>query len=76
MQNLKKDTNEVIYKTETDSQTQKTNYGCQRGKVGMENKLGVWDCHIHTSISKIDNQKGPTVQHRELCSVLCNDLNG
>ena len=25
---------------------------------------------------KIDNQQGPTVQHRELYSVLCNDLYG
>ena len=24
-------------------------------------KLGVWDCHIHTTIFKIDNQQGPTV---------------
>ena len=31
MWNLKYDTNELIYKTETDSQTQKTNYGYQRG---------------------------------------------
>ena len=33
--NLKKkkiDTNELIYKTETDSQTQETNYGYWRGK--------------------------------------------
>ena len=34
MRSLKYDTNELIYKTETDSQTQKTNYGYQRGKVG------------------------------------------
>ena len=27
---LKNDTNELIYKTKTDSQTQKTNYGYQR----------------------------------------------
>ena len=31
--NLKNDMNELIYKTETDSQTQKTNYGYQKGKV-------------------------------------------
>ena len=25
-----------------------------------------------TAIFKMDNQQGPTVQHRELCSTLCN----
>ena len=40
MWNLKKkDTNEIICKTERDSQT----YGYQRGKVGDRNKLGVWN---------------------------------
>ena len=38
----KNDTNELIYKTERDSQTQKTNYGYQRGKGGRD-KLRVWD---------------------------------
>ena len=32
MWNLKYDTNELIYKTEIDSQISKTNYGYQRGK--------------------------------------------
>ena len=32
------DTNELIYKTETDSQTLKTNLWLPKG-----NKLGVWD---------------------------------
>ena len=26
--------------------------------------------------NKIDNQRGPTVEHRELCSIFCNKLNG
>ena len=42
MWNLKYDTNELIYKTERDSQTQKTNLCYQRGKGGRD-KLGVWD---------------------------------
>ena len=37
---------------------------------------GVWDGHVHTAIFKMDNQQGPTVQHRELCSVLCGSLDG
>lgn len=32
--NLKYDTNGLIYKTETDSQTWKTNLGLPKGKVG------------------------------------------
>ena len=31
---LKNDTNELIYKTEADSQTQKTNLGLPKGKQG------------------------------------------
>ena len=37
----KKDTSEPIYKTETDSQKQKTTYGYQKERWG--DKLGVWD---------------------------------
>ena len=43
---LKSDTNEVIYKTEIDSQTQKTNLWLPKGMGGREwgrDKLGVWD---------------------------------
>ena len=45
MWNLKYDTNELIYETETDSQTQRTDLWLQKGKgagVGGD-KLGVWD---------------------------------
>ena len=38
----KNDTNGLIYKTKTDTQTWKTNLGYQRGK-GIRDKLGVWD---------------------------------
>ena len=34
MWNLKHDTNELIYRTETDSQTQRINLWLPRGKVG------------------------------------------
>ena len=44
--------------------------------VGGRDRLGVWDGSVPTAIFKIDNQQGPTVQHRELCSILCNKLNG
>ena len=54
MQNLKNNTNESVYKSETDSQTQKANYGYQRGKKGWSGKLLVWDLQIQTTIYKID----------------------
>ena len=31
---------------------------------------------IPNSLFKMDNQQGPIVQHRELCSVLCGSLDG
>ena len=37
------DTNELIYKTETNSQTQKRNLWLLRGKGVGTDKLGVWD---------------------------------
>ena len=43
MWNLKNDTNELTYKTETDSQTQKTNLWLSKGKGRRRDKLGVWD---------------------------------
>ena len=42
MWNLKYDTNEPIYKTETDSQTERTNPWLPIGAWGRDG-LGVWD---------------------------------
>ena len=42
------------------------------GKVNQ----GVWDGHVHTAIFKRENQQGPTVGHKELCSMLCGNLDG
>ena len=39
----KNDTNELIHKTETDSQTSKTNLWLPKEKGGRRDKLGVWD---------------------------------
>ena len=41
-QKKKNTTNELIYKTETDSQTKKTNLYLPKGKEARD-KLGVWD---------------------------------
>ena len=40
---LKYEKNELIYRTVTDSQTQKTNLWLPKGKGEGKNKLGVWD---------------------------------
>ena len=61
MWNLKNYTNESMYKTETDSQTQKTNLWLPKGNGGRRNKLRVWDYQLQTTIHKIDKQQGFTV---------------
>ena len=70
MWHLKYDTNELIYKTETDSQAQKTNLWLPKGKGGGD-KLGVWNQEIQATIYKIDKQQGFTVEHRELYAISC-----
>ena len=51
-------------------------YGYQGRNMGGSDKLGDWDWHTHTTIYKLDNQQGPTVEHRELYSIFCNNLYG
>ena len=46
------------------------------GAEELGKKQGIWDGHAHTAMFKIDNQQGPTVQHRELRSMLCGILDG
>ena len=41
--NLKKVTNELLYKTETDPQYRNQAYGSPKGKGGGRDKLRVWD---------------------------------
>ena len=44
MWNLKNDANELIYKTETDSQTQQTNLWLPKEKGSWGRiKIGIWD---------------------------------
>ena len=43
-------------------------------KATCSNMDGPRECH--TGIFKMDNQQRPTVQHMELCSVLCGSLDG
>ena len=76
MWNLKYDTKTLIYETETDSQTQRTDLWFSRGKHGtggINQKPGI-NTNTLTTIYKIDNQQGPTVQHKELYSIFCDNL--
>ena len=71
MQNLKRNgTNELTYKTERDSQTQKKNLWLPGGMDSQRVCKG----HAHTAIFKMDNQQGSTVQYMELYSMLCASL--
>ena len=58
--NLKKDTNELTYKIERESQTKKTNLWLPK-ETQEKDKLGVWYWNIHTTISKINNQQEPNI---------------
>ena len=40
---------------------------------GRDREFGM---DIHTAVFKMDNQQGPTIQHRELCSMSCGSLDG
>ena len=58
-QNLKRnDTDEVIYKIETDSQTERTNLWLPRGEVGGRDRE--FETELYTHVFKMDNQQGPT----------------
>ena len=66
MWNLKRnDTNELTYKAEEDSQSQKMNLWLPWGRDSQ----GVWESHVHTTMFKMDTQQGPVIQHIELCSI-------
>ena len=69
MWNLKYDTNELNYKTEIDSHTQRTDLWLPRGwgSRGGEWVFGVSRCKL-LYIEWI-NKEGPTAEHRELYSI-------
>ena len=43
---------------------------------GGRDSQGLWEGHVHTAVFKMDNQQRPTVQHMELCSMVCGGLDG
>ena len=67
--NKKRDTNELIYKTEVESQIQKTNLWLPGGKRGRD-KLGGWDWHIHTTAATA------AAKLLQSCPTLCNPIDG
>ena len=68
----KYDTNEPIYETETDPQTQRTDWWLQGRGVQGRDGVGVWDQEMQTLKQRMDKQQGPTVQHGELYSISYN----
>ena len=56
MQNLKYGTNELIYKTETDSQTYRTDLWLPRGRGREWDVLGVWRWQMQTITLRMDKQ--------------------
>ena len=60
MRNLKRNaTDELIYETETDLQTQRMNLQLLEGETWGKGSQGVWDGHVHTAVFNMDNQQGP-----------------
>ena len=53
---IKYDTNEFIYKIESQTENKFMVTKWERGE-----KLGVWNLQIHTTIYKIDKEQGPSI---------------
>ena len=70
MWNLKYDTNELIYKTEIDLQTQRRDVWLPKEKMVDNQELGVNRYMLY----KIDKQQGSTVWHREVSAISCSNL--
>ena len=51
-------------------------YGYQGRRVRARDDQEVWGGCVHTAIFKMYNQQEPTVQHRDLYSMLCNSVSG
>ena len=76
MWNLKFNTNEPIYETETKSETQKTNGGCQGGGEQERGGLGIQGQQMQSGIYRMDKRQDSTVQQRERYSIAYDNHNG
>ena len=70
---LKTDTNELIYKTETDLKISETKVGLLTGRQGKD-KSGAWDGHTPTALYKTGRPARTCCERRELDSVFCDNL--
>ena len=81
MWNLKYNTNQLPYKTETDSDIEHKFTVTKGERTWGRDKLEVWDQQIQTTIYKTDKKQGPTIHyilyttihHRELYSISCDN---
>ena len=71
MRNLKYNTNELIYETETDSQKQRTDLWLPRVRGQGRDGVGVWGQQMQIVIYRMDEQQGAPVEHRDLYSIFC-----
>ena len=51
------DTNELTYKTETDSQTWRMSLWLLGGDLGERDCQGIWDGHVHLAVFKMCNNE-------------------
>ena len=66
----------LLNKQEQTHRLREKTYGCWGEGWGEGIVKRVWDGLVHSAIFKMDNQQGLTVQHRELCSMLCGSPDG
>ena len=52
----------------------RTSLWLPRCRIWGRDSLEVWNGHVHTAVFQTDNQWRPIVQHRELCSMLCDSF--
>ena len=73
---LKKNVQTIFYLRNRNRLSANETYGSHRG-VGVGRIDWVLEIDIYTwLIFKIANQQASTVEHRELCSIFCTNLNG
>ena len=50
----KKGTDEIICKSEIETQTQRTNGWTPSGRTKERDELGEWECHFYSAVHKAD----------------------
>jgi len=68
--NLKYDTDEPTYETETESQAQRIDLWQLMGRGWGTGGVAGWGQHMLAFIYRLDKQQGPALQHREQYSIL------